>query len=304
MTASGTPNVATVRGLLAQQYPALRTMDVRPSATSGSSNWMFRVGEKHAVRLPRSDDAADELLKEARWLSGLAPALPVPIPEVLFLGSPSAEFGRPWTVVTWVPGELPGDLDPADQQNLATSLGRFVRALHAVDTGGLSAGAEQWGYRAGHPVTETIDEWLDQAADGLGDIFDPQRVREAWLRLRDVPASTAGPCWIHADLSPENLLVRPDGTLSGVIDFGALSIGGPSIDLLYGWGMFDGEAREMFRRESGVDRATWLRSRAWAFVGPGLVTIADYRDSMPERTARLVHMVETVARDVEVDLHP
>jgi aminoglycoside phosphotransferase (APT) family kinase protein len=297
------PDASVVRALLAEQYPSLAREDIRPVSADGTSNWVFRVGEEHAVRLPRSQEYVGDLRREARWLPRLAPDLPVPVPEVVFLGAPAEAFGRPWTVVTWVPGTPPEDLEPSAQPTFARDLGRFVRALHAIDTAGVEAGPDHWGYRAGEPVTARSDGWLDRAADDLRDLFDPGRVRQAWSRLRDVPPPSAPPCWIHTDLSAENLLVAPDGRLTGVIDFGGVGVGDRSVDLLYAWGMFDPQPRELFRRESGADEATWLRGRAWAFVGPGLVTLADYRDTMPRRTARLTRMVEAVARDVGVELY-
>lgn len=110
------------------------------------------------------------------------------------------------------------------------------------------------------------------------------------------------PCWVHTDLSAENLLVGPDGQLVGVIDFGGLGVGDRSVDLLYAWSMFDEPALEKLRSASQVDEATWQRARAWAFVGPGLLTIQSYRHSMPDRTARLTGMVEAVAAEVGVTL--
>jgi aminoglycoside phosphotransferase (APT) family kinase protein len=87
-----------------------------------------------------------------------------------------------------------------------------------------------------------------------------------------------------------------------VIDFGGLGVGDRSVDLLYAWSLLDPPAREMLRVASAADEATWLRARAWAFVGPGLLTIAGYRDSMPARTRRLTSMVETIAAEVGVRL--
>lgn len=51
---------------------------------------------------------------------------------------------------------------------------------------------------------------------------------------------------------------------------------------------------------SGARDETWARARAWAFVGPGLLTIAGYRRTMPARVERLTSMVETVAAEVGV----
>lgn len=264
---------------------------------------MFRVGEHHAVRLPRADCYVADLMKEARWLPQLAPNLSVRVPDLVFLAQPSPLFSRPWAVVSWVPGDdVPGELGPAEQLLMARTLGEFVSSLHAVGTHGLIAGPSRWGYRCGEPVTDTIDAWAETAADGLTDLFDPRQVRRAWSRIRDVPQASTQPNWVHTDLSAENLLVGPDGRLVGVIDFGGVGVGDPSVDLLYAWSMLDQPARAVLGSASGVDEAAWLRARAWAFVGPGLLTILNYRTSMPSRTARLSRMVEAVADEVGVAL--
>ena len=167
-----------------------------------------------------------------------------------------------------------------------------------METLGLAGGTERWGYRAGEPATDTIDAW----ADSLADLFDPGQVREAWRRLRDVPRQTQPSCWVHTDLSAENLLVGQGGEVVGVIDFGGLGIGDRSVDLLYAWDLFDAPARDTVCASAEIDDATWLRARAWAYVGPGLLTIVSYRRSMPARTARLIGMVEAVAAEVGVTL--
>ncbi|HIZ98270.1 MAG TPA: aminoglycoside phosphotransferase family protein [Candidatus Janibacter merdipullorum] len=300
--APGAPTPAVVRELVRDQAPHLSAEAVSPAPGSGSSNWVFRLGQDHAVRLPRDDSYVDDLLTETQWLPRLGPLLTVPVPEIVLVGEPSSAFPRPWSVVTWLPGEVPAQQSPAEQGRLATSLGRFTRNLHAADTLGQPAGADHWGYRSGDPVTDRIDAWADEAAEGLADLFDPRQVREAWQRVRRVPPASGPPCWIHSDLSAENLLVGSGGELVGVIDFGALGIGDRSADLLYAWSLFDEEARDAFRVASEADEATWLRARAWAFVGPGIRTIEGYRDSMAERTRRLIRMVEAIAAEVGVAL--
>lgn len=296
------PDASVVTRLLQEQAPHLADLFVSESGASGSSNWVFRLGDDLAIRLPRSDDYVADLANEVRWLPRLASALPVAVPDVVAVGRPSEAFTRPWAVVSWVEGELPLALDGPQQERLAASLGSFLQDLHAVDTGDVAAGPERWGYRCGEPVTDTIDRWADEAAAELADQFDPARVREAWQLLRDVPAATHAPCWVHTDLSEENLLVDQNGHLAGVIDFGGVGVGDRSVDLLYAWSMFDASARGVLRASSGVDDGTWARGRAWAFVGPGLLTIAHYRDTMPARTERLTAMVETIAADVGVCL--
>lgn len=297
------PDVDLVTRLLRDHVPGLAHLPVRPSPAAGSSNWVFRVGDDLAVRLPRSDDYVPDLEKEVRWLPRLGPQLSVPVPEVVEVGPAGAVFPRPWAVLTWLPGAPPEALPARGETALAESLGEFVRRLHEIPVDDdVPRGPEHGGYRCGEPVTEVIDQWCEEAATELADLFDPGAVREAWRRLRDVPAATEPACWVHTDLSAENVLVDTQGQLSGVIDFGGVGVGDGSVDLLYAWSMFDAPAREVLRRASGVDEATWVRARAWSFVGPGLLTIADYRDSMPSRVARLSLMVERVAAEVRVRL--
>lgn len=135
------PNSELVTRLLSAQAPHLAAQTVVLSANSGSSNWVFRLGAEYAVRLPRSESYVDDLRKEATWLPRLGPELPIPVPQIVVEGEPTALFERPWTVVTWVPGELPGDQDGPEQARLASTLGRFVQRLHGLDTGDLPAGA-------------------------------------------------------------------------------------------------------------------------------------------------------------------
>ncbi len=296
------PDIRVVTQLLRDQAPHLADLPVRVSSASGSSNWVFRLGDALVVRLPRADTYVPDLLKEIRWLPHIAPRVDCPMPEVIAIGEASDAFPRPWAVLSWIPGELPLELDEARQARFAETLGAFLRSLHAVDTAGAPRGAEHWGYRCGEPVTDQIDGWADKAATALADLFDPGAVREAWRRLRRVPRATQPVCWVHTDVSSENTLAQQDGRLAGVIDFGGLGIGDRSVDLLYAWSLFDAPARDVLRTASGADGATWTRARAWAFVGPGLSTIAGYRHSMPARTERLICMVDAIAAEVGVQL--
>lgn len=75
------PDASLVAQLLREQFPQLAGENVRPSNAEGSSNFVFRVGDECAVRLPRSDSYIADLLSEARWLPRLAPHLSVPVPE-------------------------------------------------------------------------------------------------------------------------------------------------------------------------------------------------------------------------------
>ncbi len=85
------PGPEMVTRLLLEQVPHLAHLPVRASSTSGSSNWVFRLGEELAVRLPRTDSYVPDLLNEVRWLPHLAARLPSPVPRIVAVG----ELGIP-----------------------------------------------------------------------------------------------------------------------------------------------------------------------------------------------------------------
>jgi len=118
-----------VRSLLREQHPDLAGLRLDPVA-GGWVNQLWRLGDKLAVRLPRTPRAASLLRNEQRWLPVLASRLPLPVPTPVRIGEPSACF----------PGRGPSP--PGFQASLATaprsaaatmqpkSLASFLRALH------------------------------------------------------------------------------------------------------------------------------------------------------------------------------
>ena len=82
------------------------------------------------------------------------------------------------------------------------------------------------------------------------------------------------PTWLHGDLHAGNMLVD-DGTISGVIDWGDMTVGDRATDLATLWmNLSDRKARENAMRAcNGISDATWLRAKGWAvFFGVTLGT--------------------------------
>ncbi len=103
------------------------------------------------------------------------------------------------------------------------------------------------------------------------------------------------PRWYHGDLLAENLLVR-DGRLAALLDFGGLSVGDPTIDLVVAWELLDTSSRDVFRQAVGVDDDTWQRGRAWA-LALALMTFPYYWRTMPDRCASRLAMARSVLAD-------
>lgn len=119
------------------------------------------------------------------------------------------------------------------------------------------------------------------------------------LECSDLPRLAAGlpvpPVWLHADLSPGNILLTDDGRLGGVIDFGCMGLGEPAVDLIAAWNLFTGPAREAFRAAvtGGDDDAAWARGRGWA-LSISLIQLPYYRHTNPVMVASSKFVIDEV----------
>ncbi len=294
-----------VRALVDRQLPQWATRTIRRLPTSGSSNVLFRLGDDLLVRLPRQPGGSITIDKETQYLPLIASSVSVPLPTVIAVGEPDLGYSERWSVVRWIDGRQPAVPVPAgpDGARLAEDLARVVAELHAVPVPQAARvdPALTW-YRAG-PV-RAIDADIRQdlvacrAIPGLGlDLDACDRYWDTAINLPDPPAD-APPQWIHTDLVAENLLVR-DGRLAAVLDFGALAVGHPSVDLIAAWELLGGRDRDVFRSTLDVDDVDWARGRAWAFA-IAVMTFPYYWHTMPTRCAHRLVMATSVLDDFAV----
>ncbi|MEV7970839.1 aminoglycoside phosphotransferase family protein [Sphaerisporangium sp. NPDC088356] len=248
-----------VRSLLHEQHPDLAGLDLHLTVT-GWDNQLWRLGDKLAVRLPRTARAPGLLRKEHHWLPVLAPRLPLPVPTPLRIGEPSARFPWPWTVATWVPGE-PGDRASIRHgYQAADTLAVFLRALH------LNAPTEAPANPMRGVPLRTLTHEFDKAIEAIASSGVAADVRGIWDEAVSAPYWEGPPVWLHGDLHPANVVVS-DGTLSGVIDFGELCAGDPATDLAAAWLILPaGAASRFFDAYKKADEAMIRRARGWAVL--------------------------------------
>ncbi|MYS20610.1 Predicted kinase, aminoglycoside phosphotransferase (APT) family [Streptomyces sp. DvalAA-14] len=275
-----------VRRLLAAQFPRWAGLPVEPVASAGTVNAVYRLGDAMAVRLPRIPGGVKDVAAEARWLPRLAPLLPAPIPAPLAQGRPGEGYPWPWSVHSWLPGRTPGPggLGAAFARDLAG----FVAALQRI---GPMDGPPA--YRTG-PLTAR-DAETRAAIATLRGVVDEGAATAVWETALRAPRWAGAPVWVHADLSPGNVLVR-GGRLSAVIDFGCVGRSEPAVDLIATWSLLTAGAREVFRGALGVDGASWLRGRGWA-LSIALSELAYYRFTHPVMATTARHVVAEILAD-------
>jgi aminoglycoside phosphotransferase (APT) family kinase protein len=194
-------------------------------------------------------------------------------------------------VVRWLDGEEAAVPRVGDLGVLAADLARFVSALHRIDVGdpppALPPGR-------GVPLASR-DDLTRSSIAALAGTVDTAGATAAWEAALRAPAWDGPPVWVHGDLAPGNLLVT-GGRLSAVIDFGALTVGDPAVDLLPAWNLLAAGVRHDYGTALCVDDATWARGRGWA-LSVALVALPYYRDTNPVITALAEHVLDEVLAD-------
>lgn len=264
-------DTALIESLLRDQFPEL-TGEVRVVA-HGWDNVIARLGSRLCVRMPRRALSAPLVQHEAEWLPSLAPTLPADVPTPVAVGQPGLGYPWTWLVCPWFEGRPLADVAVVERHLVATQLGAFVSALHRPAPP--SAPASPWRgvpLRVLEPLVIGRLERLPPA--------DAALASAVWSRCAEAPPHAGPPMWLHGDLHPLNVLVRPDAApgLRAVIDWGDLCRGDPAADLAVAWLAFDERGRAAFREAASKRHRPgdpiWDRALAWA-VSLGMLFLLD-----------------------------
>jgi aminoglycoside phosphotransferase (APT) family kinase protein len=248
-----------VRRLLAQ-FRGLDAESLRPFA-EGWDYSIWGVDERWAFRFPRREMAVRGVRREIAVLPELAPLLPIPVPEPVFVGEPSDGFPWPFFGSALLPGQELGDaeLDDGARVELGLALARFLRVLHRADVAyDLPPDANR---RADMKtrVPKTREQLADLEAEGIWQRPPSvDRLLDEAERLPDSRVSTV----VHGDLHFRQVLVDASAVPTGVIDWVDVCRSDPAIDLSMLWSYLPREGREAFLAEYGpVSEEQLLRAR-------------------------------------------
>ncbi|MEW1724864.1 aminoglycoside phosphotransferase family protein [Streptomyces sp. NPDC093109] len=281
-------DVALVRRLVAGQFPRWAGLPVTAVESAGTVNAVYRLGTDMTVRLPRVEAGARDVGREGRWLPRLAPLLPVSVPVPLGRGEPAEGYPWVWSVHPWLDGENPVVGAVPGTTRLAEELAAFVTALRRVDPTGAPTA-----YR--HGPLKTRDTATRDAVGLLSGVIDTGAATAAWEEALSAPTWQGPPVWVHADLSPGNVLLT-GGRLTAVIDFGCMGTGEPAVDLIPAWSLLTADARDVFRAAVDADDATWARGRGWA-LSIALSELSYYRVTNPVMAAIARHVIHEILTD-------
>lgn len=285
-----------VTSMLASQFPQWAALAITPVAIAGTDNVMLRLGDELYIRLPRTPSAAAALERENRYPPLLSRYLPVPVPVPLEQGRPQSGYPFNWCVGRWIHGTMP--VCGEGSHGLAQQLGEFVHALHAIPVADPELQKSLTSYRGG-PLSDR-DALTRSAIAQCGDYLETDILLYVWETVSQRQENSAGPCWIHTDIQPGNLLIN-EGKLAAVIDWGGMAIGDPAVDLIVAWNLLSQDNREDFKRAVDTDKATWLRGRAWA-LSIGVIAYAYYVEKDPALARTSRYQIEQVAAEMGLTL--
>ncbi len=254
--------IATVRRLVDEQFPAWADRSVRRVASMGTVNALFRLGDDLVARFPlvpqEETVAWTTLRSEAAAARELADVSPVPVAAPVALGAPGHGYPSPWSVQTWLPGSDGSVEDPAASAAFAQDLVGLLRALRGHDTRGRTfAGGGRGGHLPDH------DPWMETCFEHSEGLLDVSALRRMWAELRALPVVDPD-VMCHGDLTPGNVLVV-DGRLVGLLDCGGFGPADPALDLVVAWHLLDEDQRAILRAGLGSGEVQWRRGMAWAF---------------------------------------
>lgn len=255
--------LATVRRLIAGQFPQWAGLSVRPVAGAGTVNAVFRIGRDVVARFPLapSDDVdiREQLRLEASAAEELGRHTRFPVPRPFAIGEPGAGYPHAWSVSLWLPGDTATADNCSESDLFAEDLGEFIQSVRSIDARGRTyAGRGRGGVLRSH------DEWVQECLANSARLLDVPRLSSIWNYLRELPRGDSPDVMSHGDLIPPNILTA-NGHLVGVLDIGGFKAADPALDLVSAWHLLDSQRREQLRIQLGCDDPLWQRGCGWAF---------------------------------------
>lgn len=253
----------TVKTLVSTQFPRWHHAEVRPIANPGTVNAIFRIGDHFVARFPLVFDEVaivrTRLEMEATAANELLGRSPFATPEPIAIGDPGDGYPLPWSIYSWLPGQIATADNVSNSESFALDLARFIGAVRAIDPKGRTFDGDG---RGGELFLH--DEWMQKCLAYSEGLLNVAPLRTLWAEMREIPRDHTPDVMNHADLIPPNILTN-GGSIVGVLDVGGLRAADPALDLVGAWHLLNARGRAALRECLECDDAQWQRGRAWAF---------------------------------------
>lgn len=273
-----------IRSMLDDQFPQFSDLELQLTA-SGWDNFIYRLGTKLLIRVPRRELGAQLIHNEIVWLQKLKNILPVSIPAPLNIGRPNEHYPWTWVIMPWFEGNsfLDADLNLSQVNKLVL----FLKKLHSVNSNGAPSNPFRDVPLSGKD--KDVQQQLNELNSKL--ITVPEKIKELWQSLTEVQIDSP-PCLIHGDLHPGNVLIKNE-QIEAIVDWGDITIGDPATDLASLWMLIkDPALRTQAFNEYGATQNLINRSKGWAiFYGITFLNSGDKYASLGNRILKNIDSV-------------
>ncbi|WNS40838.1 phosphotransferase [Paenibacillus sp. MMS20-IR301] len=265
-------NEEQARTLIGRQFPQLSSKKVKRLGW-GWDNTVFLIGDEYVFRFPRRTFAVGAIRMEGKLLPKLEAYLTIPYPKPMFYGEASDEYPAPFLGYAHVPGDFPIGLTEERRALSAETLAKFLRRLHEFPVqAALKCGVQQDHRNLTDIASRKVkmEGFLAKVVEHLSP--EESSVIEAYISRLPKDRVEAVNVLLHGDLHFKNMLVNENGIVSGIIDWGDLSVGHPACDLSVAYSFLPPYARGVFfETYGGADEETKLLARLIAVYIPMLI---------------------------------
>jgi len=267
-------NIKTALKLIQSNFPQVAIQTVLP-ITRGWDSFVLEVNGELIFRFPMREDVTAYLQKEIRLLPDLEKALSTPFPHFNYIGHGDENYPFMFVGYRKLSGSTLDHESITTEQlvALASALATFLNELHsfpamrAIQNGVQGHTSEQWRERYRELYSDLqvrafplLNNQLRSKSEQLWEDF-----------LENNALFVFKPVLIHCDLACEHIFCDPvRGVLTGVIDWGDVTIGDPALDFV---GLHNGRGREFTEHvlacyKGIVDVEFWKRIDFYLCYGP------------------------------------
>lgn len=258
--------------LISSQFPQLASKNVEKLG-HGWDNTVFLVGSEYVFRFPRREVAATLIRKEGKILPMLKDAISIPYPIPLFYGEGVDEYPTPFLGYPYLTGSNPIGITNLQRRKSAIALAHFLKGLHTFDVETAKEQGVQLDHRNLLDIASRKEKMLGFITD-MAPHFTEEEYTEITTYLEQLKTEIVSPKFVllHGDLHFKNMLVDERGMITGIIDWGDISIGHPACDLNLVYSFLPPDAREEFFAVYGdVDAETHELARLIAVYIPLMI---------------------------------
>jgi aminoglycoside phosphotransferase (APT) family kinase protein len=219
----------------------------------GYMNWCFILNDAFVLRVDAGRHSAVGRFLSERRAYDLLKYSGIPVPRVIALDRSKSVVPYEYIITTKLPGvpvtQAWPSLNPAQQTQVAQSVGRYLAELHSHSTGhfgDLRTYIEAPYHRWYDFCLEAIEHFLDQARTQAS--LSPALADASLAYFRAQPAlfdTIQHGYLVHSDYHFENIL-QENGVVTGIIDFEWALSGDPTWDFIVEdkWEAFCAGSRE------------------------------------------------------------